>query len=156
MSGAPKASDVPGTIKYLLRQMIQSADLQTLVHDKCKQHLREQFCSCKFCSLQNCQECVLGEAVLVKHTHLIKDTINHEVEVRVRDEAREQWTKRHETNIAWHENPDLQPQKRLYGLPTAVRAKKSKQQLQAEARQEKERLELEAQLKVDPKLNPEP
>ena len=161
MSGAPKASDVPGRIKQLLREKIQSADLQKLTLKDlrptsqtfgfCTQHIRVPIFSCKFCQSKNCAECAQGEALLVKYKILIRDTINDEVEARVREEAREQWTKRRETTIAWHENPDLQPPKRLDGPPTAVREKQSKQQLQAEARREKERLELEAQLQVNHK-----
>jgi hypothetical protein len=176
MSGAPKASDVPGRIKQLLREKIQSADLQKLTLKDlrptsqtfgfCTQHIgvpifscREKFALAKAnfllqgdsCQSKNCAECAQGEALLVKYKILIRDTINDEVEARVREEAREQWTKRRETTIAWHENPDLQPPKRLDGPPTAVREKQSKQQLQAEARREKERLELEAQLQVKPK-----
>jgi len=65
----PEASDVPGRIKYLLRKMIQTADLQTLTSRKCKEHIREQFGS-------------EGEAVLSAHKQLIKDTIDQEVQRR--------------------------------------------------------------------------
>jgi len=64
-----EASDVPGRIKYLLRQMIQTADLQTLTSRLCKEHVREQFGA-------------EGEAVLSAHKQLIKDTIDQEVQRR--------------------------------------------------------------------------
>ena len=100
MSGAPKASDVPGRIKQLLREKIQSADLQKLTLKDlrptsqtfgfCTQHIRVPIFSCKFCQSKNCAECAQGEALLVKYKILIRDTINDEVEARVREEAREE------------------------------------------------------------------
>ena len=65
----PEASDVPGRIKYLLRKMIQTADLQMLTSRLCKEHIQEQFGS-------------EGEAVLSAHKQLIKATIDQEVQRR--------------------------------------------------------------------------
>jgi len=65
----PEASDVPGRIKYLLRKMIQTADLQTLTSRLCKEHIKQQFGED-------------GEAVAAEHKQLIKDTIDFEVNRR--------------------------------------------------------------------------
>ena len=70
-----EASDVPGRIKYLLRKLIQTADLKTLTSRMCKEHIREQIGT-------------EGEAVLSAHKQLIKDTIDQEVQRRDIDDSR--------------------------------------------------------------------
>jgi hypothetical protein len=61
--------NVPGRVKYLLRKMIQTSDLETLTARLCKEHVWEQFGA-------------KGEAVLSAHKQLIKDTIDKEVQRR--------------------------------------------------------------------------
>jgi hypothetical protein len=56
-----------------LRQMIQTADLQTLSSRLCKEHVREQFGA-------------EGEAMICAHEQLIKDTIDQEVTRRCKGE----------------------------------------------------------------------
>lgn len=67
-SPEPEVSDVPGRIIFLLRKMIQTADLTTLTSRGCKAHIRESFED--------------GDAVLQEHKQLIKDTIDVEVHKR--------------------------------------------------------------------------
>ena len=64
----PAADDVPGRIKYLLRKMIQKADLTALTSRGCKAHIKESF--------EN------GDAVCAEHKALIKATIDWEVSLR--------------------------------------------------------------------------
>jgi len=71
-----------------------------------------------------------------------------------REAAMAQWADRREklARSTWHEDPYLQPEKLSAGPPTAVRAKKSKQQLEEEAELAREKQEKHAEsmsLKAD-------
>jgi len=68
----PEASDLKGRIKYLLRKLIQNADLQTLTSRMCKEHVREQLGA-------------EGEAVLSAHRQVIKDTIDQTLRLKLPD-----------------------------------------------------------------------
>ena len=64
----PDESDVPARIGFLLHKMIKGADLNTITSRTCKDHIRASFAD--------------GDAVLEEHKVLIKERINHEIQMR--------------------------------------------------------------------------